>query len=389
MDIKRVFLIILDSYGIGAAKDAKDFGDEGSNTLKTIISSKEYNTPNMANIGLFNIDGIDFKDGVRRPIGSYGRLEEASMGKDTTIGHWEIAGIISDSPLPTYPNGFPDYILDDFKEKTGKNVICNKPYSGTEVIKDYGNEHIKTGDLIVYTSADSVFQIAAHEDIVPIEKLYEYCHIARDILKGKDGVGRVIARPFEGEYPFKRTPRRHDYSLLPPKDTMLDYLEKANLDTIGIGKIYDIFAGKGINETTSIVNNIDGMEKTIALQGKDFTGLAFVNLVDFDMVYGHRNDIEGYAKAATKFDNQLGEFINNMKDDDVLIITADHGCDPGFKGTDHSREDVPLLVYGKRIKENNSLGTRNSFADVAKTILDMFNVENNIDGISFLNDILV
>lgn len=388
MDIKRVFLIILDSYGIGAAKDAKDFGDEGSNTLKTIISSKEYNTPNMANIGLFNIDGIDFKDGVRRPIGSYGRLEEASMGKDTTIGHWEIAGIISDSPLPTYPNGFPDYILDEFKEKTGKNVICNKPYSGTEVIKDYGNEHIKTGDLIVYTSADSVFQIAAHEDIVPIEKLYEYCHIARDILKGKDGVGRVIARPFEGEYPFKRTPRRHDYSLLPPKDTMLDYLEKANLDTIGIGKIYDIFAGKGINETTSIVNNIDGMEKTIALQGKDFTGLAFVNLVDFDMVYGHRNNIEGYAKAATKFDNQLGEFINNMKDDDVLIITADHGCDPGFKGTDHSREDVPLLVYGKSIKENNSLGTRNSFADVAKTILDMFNVENNIDGASFLNDIL-
>lgn len=388
MDIKRVFLIILDSYGIGAAKDAKDFGDEGSNTLKTIISSKEYNTPNMANIGLFNIDGIDFKEGVGRPIGSYGRLEEASMGKDTTIGHWEIAGIISDSPLPTYPNGFPDYILNEFKEKTGKNVICNKPYSGTEVIKDYGNEHIKTGDLIVYTSADSVFQIAAHEDIVPIEKLYEYCHIARDILKGKDGVGRVIARPFEGEYPFKRTPRRHDYSLLPPKDTMLDYLEKANLDTIGIGKIYDIFAGKGISETTSIVNNVDGMEKTIALQDKDFTGLAFINLVDFDMVYGHRNDIEGYAKAATKFDNQLGEFINNMKDDDVLIITADHGCDPGFKGTDHSREDVPLLVYGKSIKENNSLGTRNSFVDVAKTILDMFNVENNIDGASFLNDIL-
>lgn len=388
MNIKRVFLIILDSYGIGAAKDAKDFGDEGSNTLKTIISSKEYNTPNMANIGLFNIDGIDFKEGVGRPIGSYGRLEEASMGKDTTIGHWEIAGIISDSPLPTYPNGFPDYILNEFKEKTGKNVICNKPYSGTEVIKDYGNEHIKTGDLIVYTSADSVFQIAAHEDIVPIEKLYEYCHIARDILKGKDGVGRVIARPFEGEYPFKRTPRRHDYSLLPPKDTMLDYLEKANLDTIGIGKIYDIFAGKGISETTSIVNNVDGMEKTIALQDKDFTGLAFINLVDFDMVYGHRNDIEGYAKAATKFDNQLGEFINNMKDDDVLIITADHGCDPGFKGTDHSREDVPLLVYGKSIKENNSLGTRNSFADVAKTILDMFNVENNIDGASFLNDIL-
>lgn len=388
MKAKRVFLIVLDSYGIGDAKDAKNFGDEGSNTLKTIVSSKEYNTPNMAKMGLFNIDKIDYKEGVEKTIGAYGRLEEASMGKDTTIGHWEIAGIISDNPLPTYPDGFPDYILNEFKEKTGREVICNKPYSGTEVIKDYGQEHIDTGALIVYTSADSVFQIAAHEDIVPVETLYEYCHIARDILTGKDGVGRVIARPFEGEYPFKRTPRRHDYSLLPPKDTMLDYLEKANLDTIGIGKIYDIFAGKGIKETTSITNNIDGMEKTIALQNKDFTGLAFINLVDFDMVYGHRNDIEGYAKAATTFDNQLETFMNNMKDDDILIITADHGCDPGFKGTDHTRENVPLLVYGKNIKENVSLGTRHSFADIAKTILDIFNIDGDIDGESFLNDII-
>lgn len=388
MKAKRVFLIVLDSYGIGDAKDAKNFGDEGSNTLKTIVSSKEYNTPNMAKMGLFNIDKIDYKEGVEKTIGAYGRLEEASMGKDTTIGHWEIAGIISDNPLPTYPDGFPNYILNEFKEKTGREVICNKPYSGTEVIKDYGQEHIDTGALIVYTSADSVFQIAAHEDIVPVETLYEYCHIARDILTGKDGVGRVIARPFEGEYPFKRTPRRHDYSLLPPKDTMLDYLEKANLDTIGIGKIYDIFAGKGIKETTSITNNIDGMEKTIALQNKDFTGLAFINLVDFDMVYGHRNDIEGYAKAATTFDNQLETFMNNMKDDDILIITADHGCDPGFKGTDHTRENVPLLVYGKNIKENVSLGTRHSFADIAKTILDIFNIDGDIDGESFLNDII-
>ncbi len=388
MKAKRVFLIVLDSYGIGDAKDAKNFGDEGSNTLKTIVSSKEYNTPNMAKMGLFNIDKIDYKEGVEKTIGAYGRLEEASMGKDTTIGHWEIAGIISDNPLPTYPDGFPDYILNEFKEKTGREVICNKPYSGTEVIKDYGQEHIDTGALIVYTSADSVFQIAAHEDIVPVETLYEYCHIARDILTDRDGVGRVIARPFEGEYPFKRTPRRHDYSLLPPKDTMLDYLEKANLDTIGIGKIYDIFAGKGIKETTSITNNIDGMEKTISLQNKDFTGLAFINLVDFDMVYGHRNDIEGYAKAATTFDNQLETFMNNMKDDDILIITADHGCDPGFKGTYHTRENVPLLVYGKNIKENVSLGTRHSFADIAKTILDIFNIDGDIDGESFLNDII-
>ena len=387
MKAKRVFLIVLDSYGIGEAKDAKNFGDEGSNTLKTITSSKEYDTPNMANIGLFNIDNVDFKEGVENPIGAYGRLEEASMGKDTTIGHWEIAGIISNNPLPTYPNGFPDYILDEFKEKTGRDVICNKPYSGTEVIKDYGDEHIKTGALIVYTSADSVFQIAAHEDVVPVETLYEYCHIAREILQGKDGVGRVIARPFEGEYPFKRTPKRHDYSLLPPKNTMLDYLEQANLDTIGVGKIYDIFAGKGIKETTSIVNNVDGMEKTIALQDKDFKGLAFINLVDFDMTYGHRNDIEGYAKAATTFDKQLGTFMSNMKDDDVVIITADHGCDPGFKGTDHSRENVPLLVYGKNIKQNVSLGTRHTFSDIAKTILDMFDIDGDIDGTSFLSEI--
>ncbi len=388
MNIKRIFLIVLDSYGIGKAKDAKDFGDEGANTLATIFKSKFYNTPNMEKLGLFNIDGVDLKEKYKEPIGCYGRLEEASKGKDTTIGHWEIAGIISEKALPTYPNGFSDEILNEFKEKTGRGVICNKPYSGTEVIKDFGQEHMKTGDLIIYTSADSVFQIAAHEDIVPIKELYKYCEIAREMLTGENNVGRVIARPFEGEYPFKRTRNRHDYSILPPKKTMLDYLEENNFDTIGIGKIYDIFAGKGIKETESIENNVDAMEKTIKLLNKDFNGLAFINLVDFDMMYGHRNDIEGYAKAATKFDEQLGEFMEKMQEEDVLIITADHGCDPGFKGTDHSRENVPLLVYGKNIKQNKSLKTRNSFADIAKTILDIFEINSDIDGNSFLSEIL-
>ncbi|MDE6181796.1 MAG: phosphopentomutase [Eubacteriales bacterium] len=389
MKAKRVFLIVLDSYGIGEAKDSKLFGDEGSNTLRSITSSKEYNTPNLQKMGLFNIEGVNVKEKVSHTIGSYGRLQEASKGKDTTIGHWEIAGIISEKALPTYPNGFSDEILNEFKEKTGRGVICNKPYSGTEVIKDFGKEHMETGDLIVYTSADSVFQIAAHEDIVPLEELYKYCKIAREMLTGENGVGRVIARPFIGEYPFQRTPNRHDYSLLPPKKTMLDYLSEKGFDTIGIGKIYDIFAGQGIKETESIIDNTDGMKKTIKLQEKDFNGVAFINLVDFDMKYGHRNDIEGYAKAATKFDEQLGEFMQNMKEDDILIITADHGCDPGFKGTDHSREDVPLLIYGKNIKENISLGTRNSFSDIAKTILDIFEVDGNIDGTSFLNEVLV
>lgn len=388
MNIKRAFLIVLDSYGIGEAQDAKLFGDEGCNTLGTITKSKEYNTPNMQKMGLFNIDGVTAKERVDYAIASYGRLQEASKGKDTTIGHWEIAGIISETPLPTYPNGFSNEILDEFKQKTGRGVICNKPYSGTEVIKDFGEQHMKTGDLIVYTSADSVFQIAAHEDIVPLEELYKYCKIAREILTGENSVGRVIARPFTGSYPFKRTSNRHDYSLLPPKKTMLDYLAESGFDTIGIGKIYDIFAGQGIKETESIINNTDGMEKTINLQKKDFNGLAFINLVDFDMTYGHRNDIEGYAKAATNFDKQLGEFMQNMKDEDILIITADHGCDPGFKGTDHSREDVPLLIYGKNIKENVSLGTRNSFSDIAKTILHMFKIDADIDGNSFLSDIL-
>lgn len=388
MGRQRVFLIVLDSFGIGNAPDAADFGDEGANTLHTITQSPEYDTPNMNKLGLSRIDGIDYLEKVENVIGSYGRLQEASRGKDTTIGHWEIAGIISPQALPTYPNGFPKELLDEFSKRTGRGVLCNLPYSGTDVIRDYGEEHIRTGKLIVYTSADSVFQIAAHEDVVPVEELYRYCEIARELLTGEHGVGRVIARPFTDAAPnFRRTSNRHDFSLLPPKDTMLDILQREGYDTYGVGKIYDIFAGKGIAHTQRIKDNVDGMEKTIALQDEDFNGLCFVNLVDFDMMYGHRNDIEGYAKAATTFDEQLGTFMERMKPEDILMITADHGCDPGFKGTDHSRECVPFLVYGDSVKEGVDLGTRKTFADISATVLDMFGVENTTDGTSFKGEI--
>ncbi len=388
MGRQRVFLIVLDSFGIGNAPDAADFGDEGANTLHTITQSPEYDTPNMNKLGLSRIDGIDYLEKVEDVIGSYGRLQEASRGKDTTIGHWEIAGIISPQALPTYPNGFPKELLDEFSKRTGRGVLCNLPYSGTDVIRDYGEEHIRTGKLIVYTSADSVFQIAAHEDVVPVEELYRYCEIARELLTGEHGVGRVIARPFTDAAPnFRRTSNRHDFSLLPPKDTMLDILQREGYDTYGVGKIYDIFAGKGIAHTQRIKDNVDGMEKTIALQDEDFNGLCFVNLVDFDMMYGHRNDIEGYAKAATTFDEQLGTFMERMKPEDILMITADHGCDPGFKGTDHSRECVPFLVYGDSVKEGVDLGTRKTFADISATVLDMFGIENTTDGTSFKGEI--
>ena len=383
MENRRIFLIVLDSYGIGALPDAVDFGDEGSNTLKTITASKAYDTPNMKKLGLFNIDGVDWMKKDESPAGAYGRMKERSRGKDTTIGHWEIAGVVSPKPLPVYPNGFPEEILEKFREATGREVLCNLPYSGTDVIRDYGEEHMKTGALIVYTSADSVFQIAAHEEIVPVEELYRYCEIAREILCGEHGVGRVIARPFIGEAPnFQRTANRHDFSLLPPRDTMLDAILEAGYDTYGIGKIYDIFAGKGIAHTQRIQNNVDGMEKTLEMQEKDFKGLCFVNLVDFDMMYGHRNDIEGYANAATVFDRQLKTFLERMRPEDILMITADHGCDPGFRGTDHSREHTPLLICGEDIKENVNLGTRETFADIAATVLDLLHVENNTDGTS-------
>ena len=388
MDVRRVFLIVLDSYGIGHAPDASDFGDEGSNTLKTITQSPKYSTPNMCRMGLFNIDGVDCEPKETAPIGAFGRMTERSRGKDTTIGHWEIAGVISEKPLPVYPDGFPKELLDELSKRTGRGVLCNKPYSGTEVIKDYGDEHVKTGALIVYTSADSVFQIAAHEEVVPLEELYEACRIARELLTGEHSVGRVIARPFVGESGnYTRTPHRHDFSLVPPAATMMDVLVENGFASRGVGKIYDIFAGKSIQTTVSIQNNVDGMDKTLEIQKEDFNGLCFVNLVDFDMLYGHRNDVDGYANAATVFDKQLGEFMENMREDDVVMITADHGCDPGFPGTDHSRERVPFLAYGKAIKAGANLGTRDTFADIAATVLEMFGVSGDIKGESFWQQI--
>lgn len=380
--MKRVFLIVLDSVGIGAMKDAKAFGDVGCNTLKSCSLSSAFHMPNMEKLGLFHIDGIDWKETTETPLALHARMTESSMGKDTTIGHWEIAGIISENPLPVYPNGFPEEVLAPFREMTGREVLCNAPYSGTEVIKEFGEEHMKTGALIVYTSADSVFQIAAHEDIVPVETLYEYCEMARKLLTGKHGVGRVIARPFIGEPGnFTRTPRRHDYSLLPPSDTMLDVLKAAGKTVIGVGKIKDIFAGKGLTSYVYTTGNTDGINKTIDYLKEDFEGLCFVNLVDFDMLYGHRNDIEGYARALAEFDKALPEIMSLMKKEDILMITADHGCDPVTPSTDHSREYTPLLMVGKPIEAGVNYGTRKSFADISATILNYFGItpENTKD----------
>ena len=380
---KRFFLIVLDSFGVGELPDAHLWHDEGSNTLGAIRNHPNFNCPELTKMGLFNIDGVG--GGINAPTASYAKMAEKSMGKDTTIGHWEIAGIVSPTPLPTYPDGFPEEVISEFEKQTGRKVICNKPYSGTEVIKDYGREHVESGALIVYTSADSVFQIAAHEDVVPVAKLYEYCEIARKILVGKHGVGRVIARPFNGEYPYTRTANRHDYSLLPPKDTMLNLLSRAGYDTISVGKIYDIFAGSGISESNRTSSNAHGMQVTKQMQSRDFTGLCFINLVDFDMKYGHRNDVAGYANAATEFDNFLPAFLADMKEEDVLLITADHGCDPVTPSTDHSREYTPMLIYGKGIKSGVNLGTRKTFSDISATVLDYFGVaQEDTKGESFL-----
>ncbi len=388
-NIERVFLIVLDSVGIGELPDADKYGDKGSNTLKACYNTGKLNIPNMQSLGIFNIDGIDFGDKCNEPKGAYGRMLEASKGKDTTIGHWEIGGIISEKPLPTYPNGFPKKLVDEFENKTGRKILCNKPYSGTQLLLDYGREHVKTGDLIVYTSADSVWQIAAHEDVVPVEKLYEYCQIAREMLTGEHNVGRVIARPFVGEYPdYKRTSNRHDFSLEPPKNTFLDEIKKAGLDTIGVGKIYDIFAGKGLNDYTRTVNNSDGMAKTMQYANKDFKGVCFINLVDFDMVYGHRNNAAGYTEALNTFDNELSDLLGKLSENDVLMITADHGCDPSTPSTDHSREYTPLLVAGQKIKTNVNLGTRMCFSDIGKTGCDLLGVNSDIAGQSFANEIL-
>ncbi len=388
--MKRVFLVVLDSFGIGQMPDAKDFGDVDVNTLASCAKSAKLQIPNMVKAGLGNIQGVSCLEKTGSPMGAYARLQEQSMGKDTTIGHWEIAGIVSPEPLPTYPEGFPEEVLEPFCQATGRGVLANAPWSGTAVIEEYGEEHMRTGDLIVYTSADSVFQIAAHEEIVPLEKLYEYCHIARDLLKGKHGVGRVIARPFVGQPgSFKRTANRHDYSLEPPAKTLLVALQEAGKASIGVGKIHDIFAGIGTTEHVYNKSNADGMAHTDHYAAQDWEGLCFVNLVDFDMQYGHRRDIDGYANALTEFDAWLGDFLPKLGEDDILMITADHGCDPGYAATtDHTREYVPLLVLGKKVRPVD-LGTRKSFADIAATVAELLNVELDTPGESFAKEIIV
>ena len=387
--MKRVFLIVLDSFGIGQMPDSESFGDVGVNTLASCATSPKLHIPNMIAAGLSNIDGVTCLPKVENATGAYCRLAEKSMGKDTTIGHWEIAGIVSENPLPTYPNGFPAEVLEPFEAQTGRGVLANAPWSGTAVIDEFGARHMETGDLIVYTSADSVFQIAAHEDIVPPETLYEYCRIARKILQGKHGVGRVIARPFIGTPGnFKRTANRHDFSLEPTGDTLLDVLKASGKASIAVGKIYDIFAGRGTTEHVYNKSNADGMNHTTNYAGQDFEGLCFVNLVDFDMNFGHRRDIDGYAAALSEFDAWLGQFLPTMGEDDVVMITADHGCDPGYAATtDHTREYVPLLILGKQVKPVN-LGTRDSFADIAASVAELLDVKLDTPGQSFAEEIL-
>lgn len=385
--MSRVFLVVLDSFGIGAMNDSGDFGDYDVNTIGSCSTHPSFKMPNLAKMGLFNIDGVVTKEDykVENPTALYARMTEKSKGKDTTIGHWEIAGVVSPKPLPTFPNGFPDDFIARFEERVGRKCLCNKTYSGTEVIKDYGDEHVKTGSLIVYTSADSVFQIAAHEDVVPLEQLYEYCHIAREMLTGDLGVGRVIARPFIGANgDYTRTSNRHDYSLLPPSDTMLDVIKRAGMETLAVGKINDIFAGQGITEFVYSKSNDDGVDKMLNWMDRDFEGICFVNLVDFDMVYGHRRNIEGYATALADFDSKIPEICSKLRDDDYLMITADHGCDPGYTATtDHTREYTPYIVYGKNVKPGN-LGTRESFADIAATVTKVLNINENFGAKSLI-----
>ncbi len=379
--MRRVFFVVLDSFGIGEEPDADAFGDVGSNTLKSVYGSKFFDFKNMANLGFFNIDGIEVGEKNPNPEGAVARMQEASNGKDTTTGHWEIGGIISPKAFPTYPDGFPKEILDEFERQTGRGILCNKPYSGTVVINDYGDEHVETGKWIVYTSADSVFQIAAHEDVVTLEELYDACRKAREILQGEHGVGRVIARPFTGTSGnYTRTTNRHDFSLEPPRDTILDVIKNNGMSVLSVGKIYDIFAHRGTTDHVFTTSNTDGMDKLSDWMDRDFEGLCFVNLVDFDMIYGHRRDIDGYAKALAEFDSRLPEFMSKLKEDDIFMITADHGCDPGFtKTTDHTREYVPYVVFGKNVKPGN-YGTRKTFADMGATVLKYLGIDEMLDG---------
>ncbi|NLM34590.1 MAG: phosphopentomutase [Clostridiales bacterium] len=388
--IDRIIWIVLDSVGMGAMPDAELFGDFGVNTIGNVSKALGgLKVPNMEAIGLGNIDEIQGLNRVDAPKGCYGRLAEASRGKDTTTGHWEMAGVVSMVPFPTYPGGFPEDIIKAFEEATGRKVIGNKPASGTEIIEELGEEHMKTGKVIVYTSADSVFQIAAHEEVVPLEELYNMCRLAREILVEDHAVARVIARPFIGKPgSFTRTPNRRDFSLLPPHDTVLDKLKKAGYHVMAVGKIEDIFSGQGITEAVHTKDNMDGVDKTLDYMKENKKGVIFTNLVDFDMKWGHRNDYKAYGKGLEEFDARLPEILNAMKDTDVLFITADHGCDPTTPGTDHTREYVPFLAYGKSLKENVNLGTRNTFADIGQTIAEIFGTEKIQNGNSFLKEIL-
>ena len=361
MRANRVFLIVLDSVGIGELPDAAAFGDAGSNTLLSCSKSENFHLPHLRELGIFNIDGVACGEKTDAPQASFARLSEKSNGKDTTVGHWEIAGVVSEQPLPVFPNGFPAEFLEKFSAAVGRGVLCNLPYSGTKVLEDYGEEHLKTGKLIVYTSADSVFQIAAHEALVPVEELYKICETAREMLTGDLAVGRVIARPFIGEPGhFVRTAKRHDYSLSAPGETMLDRLKAAGKTVYSVGKIADIFNGRGITKAVRTKNNAEGIDAALQAMREDFTGLCFVNLVDFDMLYGHRNDVDGYATALSYFDSRLPELLSSLRADDVLMITADHGCDPGTPSTDHSREYIPFLAYGKGVQPRN-FGTLHGF----------------------------
>lgn len=385
----RVFLIVLDSCGIGGAPDASLFHDEGSDTLAAAAASPLFSMPNMREAGLFNINGVTCATPSDRPSGAFARVRERSMGKDTTTGHWEIAGVESPVPMPTFPNGFPHDLIEAFELATGRKVICNRPYSGTAVIADYGREHVETGALIVYTSADSVFQVAAHEDVVPIDELYHCCQIARDLLVGDYAVGRVIARPFDGEYPnYSRTSRRHDFSLNPPTDTMLDYLSSAGRDVLAVGKINDIFAGRGVTDMVRTANNAEGIQRTLEWERRNFEGLCFTNLVDFDMLYGHRNDVDGYARALAEFDRAVPDLLSGLREDDLLMVTADHGCDPSTPSTDHSRECVPWVILGPRVRPATNLGTLPTYGDIAATILDYLQVAGETCGTSQLPQIL-
>ncbi|CEO26869.1 phosphopentomutase [Paraclostridium sordellii] len=388
--MSRVIWMVIDSVGIGALPDSEKFGDVNVNTLGNIVKAyKDIQLPNMIKLGLSNIDGIDSLDSIDNPIGSFGRASEVSKGKDTTTGHWEMTGVLVETPFKTYENGFPKEIIDEFERKTNRKVIGNKPASGTAILDELGEQQMKTGEVIVYTSADSVFQIAAHEEIIPLEELYKMCEIAREIMMGENAVARIIARPFVGKPgAFERTSNRRDYSLSPFEDTVLDTIKKSNLDVIGVGKIEDIFNKQGITEAIHTKDNMDGVDQTINYMKKENKGLIFTNLVDFDSKYGHRRDVEGYKKALEEFDARIPEIIDNMKDDDILIINADHGNDPTYKGTDHTREYIPVLVYGKNINKGYNLGTRKSFADIGATVADILNVNLPKHGESFKSEIM-